>query len=426
MGRSLRFGQIRYSGLAFLLVFALTSCATEQAGPTGEEDAADPVTREITKTVTVAEAPEQKKVAPTPSRTARPADAPAEGALAYLTVADGALSVEVPSSWGEVETGEESEAGRSWSEFVGESVESSITAAPSLDSWNNAPGSPGIYGVVSAELAQQYANEELVASGPNDLSGTCEAGARRALERVPYSGLSQEWVNCQDGDGYLTMAATPNDAECVVILQVGTTGQEGAEAGQHALETFEAGCRGAPYSRANADEQYADDSDLRPTPPREEGEDKVACSGFTTMSGEPSQWQAQQFYDSVATPGERAILDPDGDGFACDGTLSEPEGIQYEPETTEPGASEPPPDDEERVPPPTDQYSPLEPSPPLPGDEVTDEPPVPSEPPPSSSGYPPFPGDPFNGPTCEEVGGGPYSVPPGSPRDANGDGVACE
>lgn len=78
------------------------------------------------------------------------------------------------------------------------------------------------------------------------------------------------------------------------------------------------------------------------------------------------------------------------------------------------------------MPPPTGQYDPPEPSPQNPGYEVTDEPPVASEPPPSSSGYPPFPGDPFNGPTCDEVGGGPYSVPLGSPRDANGDGVACE
>lgn len=40
--------------------------------------------------------------------------------------------------------------------------------------------------------------------------------------------------------------------------------------------------------------------------------------------------------------------------------------------------------------------------------------------------YPPFPGDPYGDRTCKEVGGGPYSVPPGSPRDADGDGVACE
>jgi hypothetical protein len=53
---------------------------------------------------------------------------------------------------------------------------------------------------------------------------------------------------------------------------------------------------------AAAEEQYAPEA---------------RCSDFVTMNGEPSQWQAQQFYDGVATPEERAALDPDGDGFAC-------------------------------------------------------------------------------------------------------------
>ncbi len=61
MGRLLRFRRIGYGGLMLLLVFALSSCATEQGGPTGEEAPAKPETREVTKTVTVAEAPEKEE-----------------------------------------------------------------------------------------------------------------------------------------------------------------------------------------------------------------------------------------------------------------------------------------------------------------------------------------------------------------------------
>ncbi len=45
------------------MVFALSSCGTEQGGPTGEDEEQPPreVTREVTKTVTVAEAPEDKE-----------------------------------------------------------------------------------------------------------------------------------------------------------------------------------------------------------------------------------------------------------------------------------------------------------------------------------------------------------------------------
>ena len=46
--------------------------------------------------------------------------------------------------------------------------------------------------------------------------------------------------------------------------------------------------------------------------------EEVSCEGFTTISGEPSQFQAQQFFDFSATEEEQAILDPDGNGFACD------------------------------------------------------------------------------------------------------------
>ena len=46
------------------------------------------------------------------------------------------------------------------------------------------------------------------------------------------------------------------------------------------------------------------------------------CDGFISVAGYRSQWGAQQFFDSNATPEQRALLDTDGDGFACDGWSS--------------------------------------------------------------------------------------------------------
>lgn len=48
----------------------------------------------------------------------------------------------------------------------------------------------------------------------------------------------------------------------------------------------------------------------------------VSCDGFISVAGYRSQWGAQQFFDSNATPEQRALLDTDGDGFACDGWSS--------------------------------------------------------------------------------------------------------
>jgi hypothetical protein len=45
----------------------------------------------------------------------------------------------------------------------------------------------------------------------------------------------------------------------------------------------------------------------------------ATCDDFISLAGSPSQYQAQQYFDFTATPEEQAILDTDGDGFACDG-----------------------------------------------------------------------------------------------------------
>lgn len=257
------------------------------------------------------------------------------GADSYSTMTAGALSVEVPAGWGEVVVGEDSEAGKSWSAFAGANVGASVTAAPDLAAWSGVTGASGLYAVASRELAQDHTDDELVALGPNDVSAACEPGARSDFSRSAYTGRVQAWKNC-GGDpeaSFLTLAAAPPDRACVVLLQVGMSGEVDADAGRHVLDTFEADCAAIPDSAAG-DEQYAEGPE--PAPTAQDGAAGVSCSGFTTMSGEPSQWQAQQFYDSVATPEQRAILDPDGDGFACDGSFSEPEGTQYEPVTPEP------------------------------------------------------------------------------------------
>jgi hypothetical protein len=43
------------------------------------------------------------------------------------------------------------------------------------------------------------------------------------------------------------------------------------------------------------------------------------CDNFVSLAGYRSQWEAQQYFYFNATPEEKAYLDTDGDGFACDG-----------------------------------------------------------------------------------------------------------
>ena len=123
--------------------------------------------------------------------------------------------------------------GRNWSDFAGEGHKASITAAPNLDDWETAGGVPGIYAVASKGLARGYTDEQLFASGPFDLSATCQPGARSDFARGPYTGRMQAWRNCEVGAAatFVTLSAAPEGRECVVLAQLAMYGEADVEVG---------------------------------------------------------------------------------------------------------------------------------------------------------------------------------------------------
>ncbi len=161
----------------------------------------------------------------------------------------GALSVEVPSEWDErVVVDSEGEKGRaSWSSFLGESAGPSLTAVNDLYSWRNGTvGHKGVYLVASKELAQEHTDDELVVSGPNDYSSSCQAGTPQDFDQPPYSGKILEWENCTGDSEHtaITLAAAPEGRECVVVGQIGGyfRSQTDEENIQHILDTLRADC----------------------------------------------------------------------------------------------------------------------------------------------------------------------------------------
>jgi hypothetical protein len=116
-----------------------------------------------------------------------------------------------------------------------------------LDSWRNGtPGHQGVYAVASKNLAQGYTDDELVASGPNDYSSSCEAGTPQDFDRPPYSGRILEWENCGGESDHtaITLAAAPEGRECVIVAQIGGYFRTQADEDniQHVLGTLEADC----------------------------------------------------------------------------------------------------------------------------------------------------------------------------------------
>jgi hypothetical protein len=172
---------------------------------------------------------------------------PQRPAPGYALVTDdtGALSLEVPVGWAVVTGPGSEEGGPSWSSFLGESVETSVTAAPDLDAWHNSAVTTGMYVVVSRTLAAGYTNEELVVSGPNDVSAICTLGGDAIdFDRPPYLARIQAWRDCNgDPESFLmAVAVAPEDRECVVAMQIGTTSQTDRDIAQHIIDTAEVDC----------------------------------------------------------------------------------------------------------------------------------------------------------------------------------------
>lgn len=249
----------------------------------------------------------------------------------YVVVSDGAevvLSLEILDSWGvergpDSETGSPSEPSSDWSSFAGVDIEASITAAPDLNIWSTT-GSSGLYAVGSTYLAS-YTDDELIASGPNDFSSSCELGEQTVFTRLPYSGTMQEWVNCDGNTVHeaVTLSASPEGRPCVMVAQVIFYSEADAEAAQHLLDTIEISCDPVqkvvpPPDQDEARDDSEDDDDrdrsVVPKTPRSQAppksRDELNCSDFG------SQEEAQAVLD--ADPSDPHRLDANSDGEACE------------------------------------------------------------------------------------------------------------
>jgi hypothetical protein len=160
----------------------------------------------------------------------------------------GAFSLEIPSEWDErVLADSKGEKGRDWSVLLenGESVGPSITAVNDLLAWRDGTwGHQGIYVVASKSLAQEYTDDELVTSGPNDYSSSCEAGTTEDFEGITYSGKMLTWNNC-GGDvdhAAVAISVAPEDRECVAVAQIGGLPRVEEETVEHILNTLKMDC----------------------------------------------------------------------------------------------------------------------------------------------------------------------------------------
>jgi serine protease Do len=151
----------------------------------------------------------------------------------YTTVTDdsGALEMEVPTEWSEVN-------GSPW-EMDGEIIGRGLSASADLDAYNETWGQPGAFFGASRKLAESYSVEEYLDS--MDFSDSCDYDDRYDY---PFDGLYKGkydlWGNCgEERSSFLVLAAVPENQDFLIVVEIVMISDADFEAGDRILDSFE-------------------------------------------------------------------------------------------------------------------------------------------------------------------------------------------
>lgn len=128
-----------------------------------------------------------------------------------------AMSLDVPTAWSQVETGP-------WV-YEGNSVGVFVAAAPALDDFYALRKTPGVFMGASHDLAHSTDVAALLGLEQRKLSGKCKLKERKSYADPFYSGLSDAYVACVNGQHeMLVVAVTPPDRQMLILLRINRAG----------------------------------------------------------------------------------------------------------------------------------------------------------------------------------------------------------
>ena len=133
----------------------------------------------------------------------------------YVTDDSGLLSIEIPTEWSDIDGG-------AWTTNDGDVVGLSVTAAPSINDFNNSWTSPGVFFGASVEF-NVLATDELLDFF--DFSEGCQYTERDTYQDPVYTGFYDLWSNCGGTDSLVVaIVVEPADGSyrAVVVVQVST------------------------------------------------------------------------------------------------------------------------------------------------------------------------------------------------------------
>lgn len=135
----------------------------------------------------------------------------------YVTVTDdyGAIEVNVPAEWADVN-------GANW-EYDGEVIGSAVTAAASLDNWNNSWNESGVFFGVSDDLATLGGYVNLLDVEREYYRQYCKIESREDYQDNLYRGKYDVYTNCENsGNVWVVLSAVPIDDPQSYLMLVET------------------------------------------------------------------------------------------------------------------------------------------------------------------------------------------------------------
>ncbi len=151
----------------------------------------------------------------------------------YVVISDdtGAMSVEVPTEWAEID-------GAPYEDEEGRSI-TDVRAASSLTGFLETWDTPGMIFSASSDWAATTTEEGLLDQFVTDLETVCVYDGRQPYEDALYSGSYDTYSNCGDtGATYVIVAARPLEANFILLVQVQANADRDFDALDRILASF--------------------------------------------------------------------------------------------------------------------------------------------------------------------------------------------
>jgi serine protease Do len=155
----------------------------------------------------------------------------------YTQVTDdyGAIVVEVPSGWTDID-------GSAWVD-AGDVFGASISAAPDLDGFFGTWDTPGVFFAASDDLARWGGYIQLLDFYRPDFAAVCELDGRYDYDDGYYRGKYDYFVKCGGSGGadFLILTAVPIDTsvKLLILVEVQILSNADVDAADRILATFD-------------------------------------------------------------------------------------------------------------------------------------------------------------------------------------------